>query len=78
MRDGVYDAVAFGRVFLANPDLVERLRTGQPLNAYNVGTFYLRDPVIGYIDYPTLQDVANSGVRQIEQLDIGAKAPAKL
>lgn len=74
LQDGTYDAIAFGRLFLSNPDLVERLRDGKPLNAYDVSTFYVRDPVRGYVDYPTLERAAASGVRQVEQRDIGAKA----
>ena len=47
------DLVAFGRPFIANPDLVERLRTGAPLNAPEVATFYGGGEQ-GYTDYPTL------------------------
>ena len=47
------DMVAFGRPFLANPDLIERLRTGAALNAPDFATFYTPDEK-GYIDYPTL------------------------
>ncbi|MEZ4315942.1 MAG: alkene reductase [Myxococcota bacterium] len=47
------ELVAFGRPFLANPDLVERLRTDAPLNAPDFGTFYTPGPK-GYTDYPTL------------------------
>lgn len=47
------DLVAFGRPFIANPDLVERLRTGAPLNAPEVATFYGGGEK-GYTDYPTL------------------------
>ncbi len=47
------DLIAFGRSFLANPDLPERLRTGAPLNAPNPETFYGGGPK-GYVDYPTL------------------------
>jgi len=54
IRAGLFDAVAFGRLFLSNPDLVERIRTGSKLNVYNAETFYLRDNVVGYIDYPDL------------------------
>jgi N-ethylmaleimide reductase len=49
---GVYDCVAFGRWFIANPDLPERLKADSPLNVYERKSFYLRDPVKGYIDYP--------------------------
>lgn len=47
------DLIAFGRAFLANPDLVERLRDDQPLNAPDPSTFYTPGAE-GYTDYPTL------------------------
>lgn len=43
--------IAFGRTFIANPDLVERLKNGYPLNRYDRNTFYV-DTKEGYIDYP--------------------------
>ncbi|SOB80264.1 2,4-dienoyl-CoA reductase [Sphingomonas guangdongensis] len=52
--DGVADAISFGRPFLANPDLVERLRTGAPLNEPDKRTFYTRGTE-GYTDYPALE-----------------------
>ena len=45
------DLVAFGRHFLANPDLPERIRLGLPLNEYDRNTFYTFD-ARGYTDYP--------------------------
>jgi N-ethylmaleimide reductase len=48
---GNADLVAFGRYFLANPDLPERLRLNVPLNSYDRNTFYYGGPK-GYIDYP--------------------------
>lgn len=54
---GHADAVAFGRLFIANPDLVQRLKDGAPLNAPNPKTFYTPGPV-GYIDYPGLAQAA--------------------
>ncbi|PYE19628.1 N-ethylmaleimide reductase [Paraburkholderia silvatlantica] len=54
---GDADAVAFGRAFIANPDLPERLRLGQPLNAYDRSTFYGGD-ARGYTDYPFHNRVA--------------------
>jgi len=54
---GVADAISFGRTFLANPDLPERLRTGAPLNADNPLTWYSQGPE-GYIDYPALETAA--------------------
>ncbi|KAL4779261.1 NADH:flavin oxidoreductase NADH oxidase family protein [Aspergillus varians] len=44
--------VAFGRHFLANPDLVFRIQHGIELNKYNRPTFYLAKNEIGYNDYP--------------------------
>jgi N-ethylmaleimide reductase len=51
VRDGAYDLVAFGRWFIANPDLPKRLREGSPLNVYDRETFYGAGPK-GYVDYP--------------------------
>jgi N-ethylmaleimide reductase len=48
------DLIAFGKLFLANPDLVERLRRGAPLNAPDKATFY-GGGARGYTDYPTLE-----------------------
>jgi N-ethylmaleimide reductase len=47
------DLIAFGRPFLANPDLVARLRAGAPLNAPDMATFYTPGAK-GYTDYPAL------------------------
>ena len=47
------DLVAFGRPFLANPDLVERLRRDAPLNTPDKATFY-GGGAKGYTDYPAL------------------------
>ncbi len=55
LDSGVADAIAFGRTFLANPDLPERLRTGAPLNQSDMATWYSQGPE-GYIDYPTLDE----------------------
>ncbi|KAL1534919.1 12-oxophytodienoate reductase 1 [Salvia divinorum] len=49
------DLVAYGRLFLANPDLPTRYRLDAPLNKYDRNTFYTSDPVVGYTDYPFLQ-----------------------
>jgi N-ethylmaleimide reductase len=51
VRQGDADLVAFGRHFLANPDLPKRIRLGLPLNAYDRDTFYTFD-ARGYTDYP--------------------------
>jgi N-ethylmaleimide reductase len=48
---GRLDAVAFGALYIANPDLPERLRAGAPLATPDRATFYTSGPV-GYTDYP--------------------------
>ncbi len=60
---GRVDAVAYGRRFLANPDLVDRFRQDADLNEWDADTFYQGGPD-GYVDYPTLA-----------QLDHGAAVP---
>lgn len=50
---GGADAVAFGKAFIANSDLVERIRRGAPLNDADEATFYTPGPA-GYLDYPVL------------------------
>lgn len=57
IANGLAQAVAFGVPFLANPDLVQRLKTGAPLNTPNPATFYAGGAE-GYIDYPFLSDKA--------------------
>jgi N-ethylmaleimide reductase len=51
LRLGEADAIAFGRLFLANPDLPARLAKRAALNAPNIQTFYTAGPA-GYTDYP--------------------------
>ncbi|RVW29121.1 putative 12-oxophytodienoate reductase 11 [Vitis vinifera] len=51
------DLVAFGRWFLANPDLPKRFALNAPLNKYSRETFYAPEPIIGYTDYPFLEDI---------------------
>ena len=50
---GAADLIAFGKPFISNPDLVERLKQGAPLNAWDKNTFY-GGGAKGYTDYPTL------------------------
>jgi N-ethylmaleimide reductase len=54
IADGVVDLVAFGRPYIANPDLVERLATGAPLAETDWDTVYASGRR-GYSDYPTIQ-----------------------
>ncbi|MFC1589557.1 alkene reductase [Pseudomonadota bacterium] len=53
IKNGDADLVAFGVPFIANPDLVERFKTGAELNAADPATFYGGDEK-GYTDYPFL------------------------
>jgi len=55
--EGKADLVAFGKPFISNPDLVERLRRGAPLNEVDRDTLY-GGGAKGYVDYPTLADAA--------------------
>lgn len=51
VEEGAADAIVMGRYFISNPDLVERLKMGYPLNKYDRSTFYGGDHA-GYTDYP--------------------------
>ncbi len=53
LEEGLADAVAYGRLYISNPDLAERFERSAPLNPYNRATFYGGQEV-GYTDYPTL------------------------
>jgi 2,4-dienoyl-CoA reductase-like NADH-dependent reductase (Old Yellow Enzyme family) len=53
IRSGEADAVAFGKLFIANPDLPARFEKDAPLNTPNPETFYAQGEQ-GYVDYPAL------------------------
>ncbi len=55
LAKGIADAISFGRPFIANPDLVERLRSSTALAAGNPRTFHSQGAE-GYIDYPRLTE----------------------
>ena len=55
LTSGHADLVCMGRPFISNPDLVERLLRGTPLNALIPGTLYGGD-AHGYTDYPSLNN----------------------
>jgi len=55
--EGLADLVAFGRPYIANPDLVERIRTGAPLAETDLATVYAFGPR-GYSDYPAMTAVS--------------------
>ena len=57
VADGRADAIAWGRAFIANPDLPERFRRGAALTKDNFKTWYTPGPE-GYTDYPALEEVA--------------------
>lgn len=54
------DIIAFGRLFISNPDLPERLKVGAELAPYNRPTFYSQGPV-GYVDYPPMKSKDDKG-----------------
>ena len=56
VADGRAEGVAFGRLFIANPDLVARIGAQAPLNPLNAGRMY-GGGHDGYTDYPALEDV---------------------
>jgi N-ethylmaleimide reductase len=53
VANGDADAIAFGRLYISNPDLVARIKEGSELNKYNRATFY-GGAEKGYTDYPSL------------------------
>ncbi|OHV83904.1 alkene reductase [Ensifer sp. LCM 4579] len=57
VEDGEADLIAFGKPFIANPDLVRRLKNNAPLNTPDQATFY-GGGAKGYTDYPALEQVA--------------------
>ncbi|KAI9318001.1 hypothetical protein BX666DRAFT_1933769 [Dichotomocladium elegans] len=57
VADETGNLIAIGRAFIANPDIVERMKNGWPLTKYNRDTFYTPGPV-GYTDYPTYETEA--------------------
>lgn len=50
IKEGVADAVSWGKYFISNPDLPVKIKNGTPLTAFDPKTFYTEGP-IGYIDY---------------------------
>ena len=54
IQKGEADLIAYGSLFLANPDLPERFKKNAPLNSPDIKTFYAGEEK-GYIDYPALQ-----------------------
>ncbi|WP_263365523.1 oxidoreductase [Edaphobacter bradus] len=73
LERGDAEAVAFGRLFIANPDLPRRIALDAKLNVYDRSTFYTRETK-GYTDYPSLeqQEAANrqSAVQEKEYVEV--------
>ena len=68
INEDVYDLIAFGRWFLSNPDLPERIKFGQPLNVYERETFYGGDAT-GYTDYPSLKNIQHNDTHRYDLMD---------
>jgi len=66
--------VAFGRHYIANPDLPLRIKHGVPLNEYQRSTFYALEDPHGYTDYPTATLSQLTGTPATVTLGIGATA----
>ena len=86
IESGDYDAILIGRYFISNPDLVERLRLGRPLNKYDRSTFYgpMEVREIGYTNYPTWeqQQMDEGKMEVLEGVEVvsgvGKKADTKI
>ncbi len=79
IESGAYDLIAFGRWFLSNPDLPERIKSGSELNIYDRETFYGGSET-GYIDYPFMhphEKNTTSRYKQMKQSEIGPSLQQK-
>ena len=56
---GLVDLIAFGRPYIANPDLAERLKYGLPLAVADRSAYYTRCGEVGYTDFPALPHLAD-------------------
>jgi len=56
IASGQADAIAFGRIFISNPDLPYRIAHGFPITPYNRATFYGGEEA-GYTDYPVYDEL---------------------
>jgi len=59
ISEGLADMIAFGRPYIANPDLVARFTAGAPLADIRWDTVYASGPE-GYIDYPEMESLVSS------------------
>ena len=55
MAEGIADGISFGRPFIANPDLVDRIAVDAPLSPGDESTYY-SGGAEGYVDYPALDE----------------------
>ena len=62
LATGQADAVSFGKAYIANPDLYERLVQDAPLNELKLETMIGTDVAAGYLDYPTLAEIETAAV----------------
>ena len=62
MASGKADAVAFGRAYIANPDLYERLLVNAPLNELKLENMIGTAVAEGYIDYPALAETQHAEI----------------
>ena len=74
ITSGCADAVAFGKPAIANPDLVERLRTDAPWNVPDPTTFYGDGPH-GYLDYPSSENSPGVSAAMPPALSDGRRPP---
>ena len=61
LASGKADAVSFGKAYIANPDLYERLLVNAPLNELQLENMIGTDVAEGYIDYPSMKNKFGSG-----------------
>ncbi|XP_056166702.1 12-oxophytodienoate reductase 7-like [Syzygium oleosum] len=59
VADGDVDLISYGQIFISNPNLVYRFKINAPLNEYVREMFYTHDPVVGYTNYPFLNQESN-------------------
>ena len=64
LASGQADAVSFGKAYIANPDLYERLLENAPFNELRLESMIGVQSAEGYTDYPSLQDKAGAGCAQ--------------
>lgn len=80
VESGIADAVAFGRAFIANPDLPARLTLNAPLNEADRSTFYGGD-AHGYLDYSSLEaerilaELREGGTDPVPDLQLNSQTP---